>query len=926
MQYRGVGSSGKKPLCSDGRSFLSPNAKGPTTPFLDEKECEVQADQDEAVLTHNPQHVLSPRSTVDSKASKRGATLHTAKVKSIPTKSADAASVAHRKMDASVKKREKVDCKSRKAVDDGWCSWEGEGVERLREKNSKTDPEEYHRASVSHPHRKQVLRSLLQKKEKISFPSSSALASEKPNAVLGSDQSAFPTESGTKSKERRKKKRSGTASSKRALWSSKVTESRRSGDVHRKLSTEKVPSSRRKWREKLKLRASSTAFEQKESSRTIPAGVPLSTTSSSSSSWSASSSFRPHLNYSTSHKWMVVTPNVYYMKVDMMMGEDSDVEKIKDAPSAEETREKKKRKVPAGNVSSSSLRPSNNAVIPSSSVDLLVRKQYEVARLREGSNIAKLLVLFRSMYGIFSALPNQKESVQYVQRMDVPALIKKNRTMKGGNMSNPLRLSSLSLLDHPNEEFIENTRACLAQRILVEHTADHFFCIDVRDAEALTPPPHLTSPFLPVPSPSSSTTALPHSNQESNGKENKKSAKNKVDAYSDSRRRYREKSKAANLGSETSPTASLSSSMVSSGSDSTASSSAALSPPLDGHPVDRLKELQKWRFTAFRRAEESLSQLDLRPDVHAITRFRVQEPIHIDVTTVESYGGVAKDNAVEAAWDQFTNGQYGIDTEEGKEKNDADVAFGSDEKGKKKKPSREELDVLKSVFSCIFSHPSPSERSQLLQSLFAKGVVSPFLLKPNFTVYGSCLPRREMRLGQHVTSPVLREWVDDEKKSDDGTLLHTPTQKSANAGSRRQLSSPHSRDSIGVEPHEEEFSLFSLPTLPRFSTVMTILIDHRGMTLSELMDEKEKTVSKKEGLAQHEAQRVQVHHEKRENSISSPPFASNSLRDEEGNQQQRTNVDTSYIASRKWENDERIEKRSLLPRIYGLVRNGASIV
>lgn len=1045
VQYRGVGSSGKKPLCSEGQPFLSSNAKGKTTPFLNDQECDGQPDQDEVGPSHMPQHMNSTRSAADSRASKRNATWPTAEPKSITSESASTASLAQRKMDASVMKREKVDSKGRKTEDGGWCRWEVEGVGRQSEKTNKIEQEETHRGSLSHPLQKEMLRALVQKEKKYSFASSSAIASEKRHVVLGSDRTALSMDSEKISNNKRKKKLRGTASSSTTLWPSKATVSKSSSVVHGIQSTDTVPSGSRKGKKKLHLRASSPAFMPKDSPGTISAGLPSSTTFSSSSLHS-SSSLPPHPGYRAPKKWMMVTPSVYYMKVDMFLGEEWDIGKIGDAEyeedagatekrharaavnhaesttystehgcanrsgcaaldtsqsfASEEGKEKKKRKVSPVNVASSSLRLTGNASTPSFSMDVLVRKKYEAAHSREGCNIAKLLVLYRSMHAIFSSLPNQKESLHYVQRMDLPALIMKTRTIKGGNTDNPLLLSPLSLLDHPNDEFIEITQTCLAQRVLVEHTADHFFCIDVRDAEALTPPPHLTSLSLPalsvVPSLSTSTTPFPPPSQDENAKENRKSAKSKVEVHSDPRRRARERSKGTNSGSGTSSTAMSAPSVVSPGSLSgtasttttSTSSSTTPSPPIDGHSVDRLKELQAWRFAAFRHAEESLSQLELRPDVHAITRFRVQEPIKIDVTTVESYGGVAKDNAVEAAWDQFTSGQYGIgskDAKEGEEKNDADSSTLANEGMEdKKSPTREELDVLKSVFSCIFSHPSPSERSQLLQSLFAKGMLSPFVLKPNFTVYGSCLPRREMRLGQPVTPPVLREWIHDDRKCDISAFFPTPGQKStkewrklisslpspfgcftgdkrigsigssshqkgildavegkgmdkaqkvppsgapspSNASGRRHPSSRHSSDSMGVEQQGEEFYVFSLPRLPRFSTVMTILIDHRGMGLSELMDEKENAVTKKEVQEQPEEQRSQDHDEQRERTASSP-FAWNSFREKEGKQCHRANVDASFIASPNRRNGKVIERHSLLPRIYGLVRNGVSIV
>lgn len=1071
MQYSGIGSSGKKPFRpvvpyslplrenEQEGLFVDPQQQHPFDTVRNRTQPQQKnifssfSTEDSAVPWHTASWVMAKEEGTPSRT--RTGSSPAGPPSTIPTPTTVPSSPSPSSK-IEKEKREKLGSQGMtKGINEVLRKWEGSPVLPHSETQGKDENEE-RTSSLRFPLSESVFKSAPKKRKNAIATPWAALAS----VIVDSANATSPTSMDPVVEgEKNSKKRQPAAGGKEELPSSSLsmassTAGRNPERDSAATSTGKSVLYKRKQKKINSPPSVASAYHRKDATTTLMAH-------------SVSSSFYRPLPHWKNHrtKWVVVTPEVFYIEVDPLMGEGKErkkiasAQRIKPSGSVGEERsgsadlttsshfravgltsrkgsiapsfnvvpslylgkdgeEKKKKSSPSGTsapvVSSSSSFSSSSSSTPT----------YEDIMKAERLSIAKLLIIALSVEGIFCSFPGKKSVQDYVQKVDKasPTLFactpRMTTAAPGGDVgAAPMKAMAAAAVEStrasPSTSPNDTANALVAERILVENTADHFFCIHVRDTEQLKLPEHLlfllssssTTPKV------SSTGAASLSSPSCTRKKNvvQDSHKGNQEERADVSYSHRSSAKAGDAPSVASLSTSSSACQGTVSPSSTATSPSPSALPLNA--VERLRELQKWRFAAFRLAEESLTRFEIPPNVHAITRLRLHEPSKVDVTVVQSCGGLTKPDDIIAAWEHFSKGIHsdrGAGTASGAE-NVYTPGKVSSTLSEEEKKDRKKEEMMKAIFLAAFAQQIPSERAATMRSLAAMGLISPFVVRPLLTVYASCMPRREKCIGQRVPPPTMLEKKQDVTEEgnrraslQNGVLIppsisltaggagekcgkvlpntrlpspvngslcgsggdsnahhHTsspsssthpnrskavayaslgsinssgPTKECASvspciqAGRRRRSSSSlKASANVSQVVDKEEYSSASLPLLPRCSTELTLLLEHRRVVPSSSTPASTVAAS----LPKRQKRRKQIPQKKEEGmgvkgTGNSSTAAISSKRKETSQCNARDTVNgSSCVRERKDESPVTAGFR--LPRVYCLIKNGPTV-
>ncbi|KAK7200802.1 hypothetical protein NESM_000138600 [Novymonas esmeraldas] len=235
----------------------------------------------------------------------------------------------------------------------------------------------------------------------------------------------------------------------------------------------------------------------------------------------------------------------------------------------------------------------------------------------------------------------------------------------------------------------------------------------------------------------------------------------------------------------------------------------APAPPLPVlSPVERLIALQRWKKEAQRRAAEAQARYLVPSHYHAITRVRFHDPHQTDVTVAMGSGGCKSvDSVLRAIARSVPQEERSADPsspdksawlaveEAEEEESDSERAAPPFELPEPPLDSRE-------AAAAVVSDASAAAANQ------PAFLASPYTVKPLLTVGASCVPRREA-------------WI--------GTCAASPSAASPSA------------EEVKWTP----FSVRPLPTVPRYSTRITIMLEHDDMDPADLVSLAEMSTTRK---------------------------------------------------------------------------------
>ncbi|CAJ1992486.1 hypothetical protein conserved [Leishmania donovani] len=323
----------------------------------------------------------------------------------------------------------------------------------------------------------------------------------------------------------------------------------------------------------------------------------------------------------------------------------------------------------------------------------------------------------------------------------------------------------------------------LWQRLCAEQLATNTVCIHVREMEQLVPPLHLQLPAVTDADKSESVDAPAVPSGET-------TASTQREGKTRGRRgRRRGSARAANPF--TAP----------------ASTSAPPTPPLPAlSPVERILALQAWKKEAVRRAEETQARYLVPAHYHAITRVRFHDPHQTDLTVAMGSGWCKSIASVlRAIVRSMPQDRRGADS--GSSDSDSSASWltaeGEEDDGDNTVPPFEMPDP--SVYSSEVATQAADDAPAPEQPGF---LTSPYTVKPLLTVCASCVPRREA-------------WI--------GTCAPGPSATSA----------------CGAESEWSPYSVRAVPTVPRYSTRITIMLEHDDMDPSDLVSLAEISTTRK---------------------------------------------------------------------------------
>lgn len=432
----------------------------------------------------------------------------------------------------------------------------------------------------------------------------------------------------------------------------------------------------------------------------------------------------------------------------------------------------------------------------------------EEQRIAERCSFTKLIMVSASVSFLFTALPRSEGHLKtYVRDM--------NQVQVPSSASAPVATTTTTL----TEPFFGAASAAdalppaiapaltsrqfheLRQRLCAEQYATNTVFIHVREMEQLVPPPHLQSP------PAGSKAAETNSDA---------AAAVAASAQGDSTPgRAARESKMRGRRSRRSRSGEAAASATSLSPPSPASSGAPL-PALT--PVQRLLALQEWKKVAARRARETQARYPIPAHFHAITRVRFHNPHQTDLTV--SLGGGWKKSpnsvlrAIVRSMHEKQRGSGELADHEGRD---------SDSSGERLQGEEEEDDDDDDSSLPPFLVPDPvftmgevvtEAAADNLEQEQPAFLALPFAVKPLLTVCASCVPRREA-------------WI--------GTCSPKPSTTSAVRASATEAESP--------------YMMRPLPTVPRFSTRITIMLEHDEMDPADLVSLAEISTTRKPASA-----------------------------------------------------------------------------
>lgn len=760
------------------------------------------------------------------------------------------------------------------------------------------------------------------------------------------------------------------------------------------------------------------------------------------SSCRASSFSRILPRWKTSRKkWVVVTPVVHYIELDAMMGEGKQPQSINELekentasigsekstahnhlipcrrpfPTVDLSSGKSRTTMSTGMFASSipcsdngdvkrklkSVQPASSlfhtdssfSTAPSacSSLSLVssTTPTYHDVMREQRLSLATLLELSEAFGHFFCCFPDMRTVKAYAQSVDraCTSLSTDNLKLDNSNV-HPRRetaSSSKKVKYHlATESPADSINALVSEGILVESSADNFYCAHMRAIEQMELPPHLAALLSDSPTSSSSSS----SSAPSTSATSSLCSVSSTHSHHDNRSGVRKKSN-LNSSKVVHPpppmcTPTLSTVVKETVHNQYSSPSSFSSSSLE---VQRLRELQSWRFAAFRRAEASLNRYQLPENVHAVTRMELKHPIGLVLVMKEHGGGITKKEEIVESWEKFSKGLH-WDAEEPASRRKKSPKASQGAKGppapaEEDKDSEEEwkhkMEIAKATIIAAFTQQNPSETSAAMRSLAAMGLVTPFLIKPLSTIYGTCIPRRDKALGQRVSPPNFIHYRDGYSSTGElapssltttcvnvrtdnlpeqeaishssprgGTpissnnnrhrafgVVNLPLSSSPNASSFRKIAvAPHPRSSASAitcpspetgSDEEKKPPCTSLPSFPRFSTCLTILVEHckisRSLGISHVAT-KTAPSSKKRKL--HKSLPHRGVEESEHGSLTAANASSMSSMKKKV-KQCRSSTMENYCCIPELEVEEGGKVFSTLPRMYCLIANGISI-
>ncbi|AIN97635.1 hypothetical protein LPMP_201410 [Leishmania panamensis] len=422
----------------------------------------------------------------------------------------------------------------------------------------------------------------------------------------------------------------------------------------------------------------------------------------------------------------------------------------------------------------------------------------EEQRVAERCSITKLIMVSGSVSFLFTTLPRSegplKMYVKDLNRAQAPSHDSVRTIGKHVAHNQYNAAKSTENESGVGENSAAGTQTLLAlsekqflelrQRLCAEQLATNTVFIHVREMEQLVPPHHLQLPALTAAEKSESGDA--------------RSAASSGEAAACNQREGKTRGRRGRRRGSVRPVRPLSTPVA------TSTPPTAPLPTLS--PVERLLALQAWKKEAARRAEETQARYPVPAHYHAITRVRFHDPHQADLTVAMGSGwSKSIDSVLRAIVRSIPQDKRGAES----------GSSGSDSDAKWLTAEAEEDDSDDT--SPPFPLPDPSMYSSEVSMQVANDapaveelrfLTSPYTVKPLLTVCASCVPRREAWIGTCAPGPSIAPATD-------------------------------------VESGWSPYLLRAVPTVPRYSTRITIMLEHDEMDPSDLVSLAEISTARK---------------------------------------------------------------------------------
>ncbi|EKG05015.1 hypothetical protein TCSYLVIO_003919 [Trypanosoma cruzi] len=225
-------------------------------------------------------------------------------------------------------------------------------------------------------------------------------------------------------------------------------------------------------------------------------------------------------------------------------------------------------------------------------------------------------------------------------------------------------------------------------------------------------------------------------------------------------------------------------------------------------PIERILALHEWQMKALERARGSQERFKVPDDYHAITRVRFHDPPKADLTVVQGSGcGKTVADVLATMNRGLNNNDMNAD-----DHREEDIFDGN-----------ETLD---------------DESGATLLS-------KPFALKPLLSVVASCIPRREPALGSRCGEETFFSSGAPYSSSSFCSSTAVTTARKAKRSKRTDSEAKKTADStkMGVELLGHR-----VPPMPRFTTRVTVLVEHDELEPVDLLSMAERSTTRKEDV------------------------------------------------------------------------------
>ncbi|RNF08964.1 hypothetical protein TraAM80_02372 [Trypanosoma rangeli] len=222
-------------------------------------------------------------------------------------------------------------------------------------------------------------------------------------------------------------------------------------------------------------------------------------------------------------------------------------------------------------------------------------------------------------------------------------------------------------------------------------------------------------------------------------------------------------------------------------------------------PIERLLALHEWQIKALQKARESQERFKVPEDYHAITRVRFHDPPKADLTVVQG-SGCAKTVADVIA------------TMDGKLNSDMNAEDNKDD---------EIFNQKQAVYD---------ENGTTLLS-------KPFAFKPLLSVVASCIPRREPTLGSRCEEEVFFS-----SRSPSTNMAATTAMAKTRKTKKIKGADAATTKIAGAAKMGEELLGRRVPPMPRFTTRVTVLVEHDELEPMDLLSMAERITTRKDDV------------------------------------------------------------------------------